>query len=266
MKREWRVLHIWLGNHYGGVDSFNLGDKEKAKQYYQKGLAIAEDLVAQDPKNARFQHDLSICYAKAAEAFLESDPEKALDLYGKAGAINDNLMSASPKEFRYLSRKALYQRSIAVPLKNLGSRAAATKSLQASLQTLETMARMSPANAEAESGLHATLLALGHDALDAQDFESALPHFQRALAISQKQTANSRADLYAQWRLADSYFGLGRYYAMRKNCQEAKKWYGMNYEIWNGWSKHAVSTPFNVSRADAAVRELSRCNLQLANQ
>jgi tetratricopeptide (TPR) repeat protein len=276
MRREWRVLHIWLGNHYGGVDTFNLGNREMAEQYYRKALSIAEELALEDPKNAAFQHDLSICYAKVGQILADSHPEEAVDYIEKAIAINEKLIVSSPAEFRFLSRKALYSRYIAIPLRKLGNHEKAKQHLESSIDVLNAMLKQSPGNPEALSAMHDALLALADTQLETGEFESALPKYKQALALSEQETRTSPKDLYAKWRLADSFAGLGKYYSSLaesaadsmdqriQNWEQARSWYSQSHSIWKNWGQSAVSTVFNEMQTARVSQDVSRCDTAIA--
>jgi eukaryotic-like serine/threonine-protein kinase len=274
-QREWRLVHTWLGNFSGGLDTFNIGDKKAALDYHRKALSIAEELSADDPKNAMFQHDLSLCYAKLGETLSESDPADAVDFYQKAIAINDRLLAVSPSEFRFLSRRALYSRGIAVPLRNIGSSRTAIENLNQSLETLDMMLTMNPDNAEAHASVFASRMVLAETLLSAKDLAGALENYRVANRIAETSLAASPSDLYAMWRLADSYQGLGRYYlavsqSQAPESQRIESWrnarisFQKSYEIWNNWTQHAISTVFNTSRRDQAAQAVLRCDQGIA--
>ena len=275
-KREWRLVHTWLGNYAGGLDTFNLGDQKAAKAYYEKALEIAEENANSDSKNATFQHDLALCNSKMGDVFSESDPLKSIGFYVKSMEINDRLLKASPTEFRFLSRQALFLRSLAVPLSKVGDRKGAIENLEQAVETLELMLTMSPDNAEAHAGMHATRLILGDTFLEKQNFPAALENYRAAFRIAETSLANSPTDLYAMWRLAATYSGLGKYFAAMasqpktSSAIQAENWknaiasYGKSYEIWKDWDRHAVSSPFNTSRRDLAAKEILHCKTELA--
>lgn len=274
-RREWRLVHVWLGNYNGGLYTFSLGDRATAEKYYRKALSIAEELASEDEKNAHYQYDLSICLAKMGEILSESNPSEALVFFEKADAINRDLMTKSPEEFRFLSRKALYRRWISLPLRKTGDLVGAIKNLEESVETLKVMIQQSPTNDEALSGMHDSLLALAESELESGDFSRALPNYQEALKIAQSETAAGPSDLYAKWRLADSYSGLGNYYRKlaehpntsitesNEKWREARDWYAKSFDIWKNWKQFAASSKFDTSRVGQAQLALSDCDEKL---
>lgn len=274
-RREWRLAHTWLGNFAGGVDTLNLGDRKTAKEFYEKALSIAVEYAGADPKNAMFQHDLSICYAKMGDILSDSNSGNAIDFYRKAIHINRNLMKGSPEEFRFLSRHALYTRNIADPLLRQGDVQDALQSLQESIETLKKMIAMSPTNAEALAGLQMSRLALADALVANQDFTAAQEQYHQALQLAETANKTNRSDLYALWRLADSYTGLGRHSVAlgslpgitnkdrMRNWENARLYFQKSYEIWKDWERYSVSTVFNTSRRDEAAKEILRCENEL---
>ena len=110
------------------------------------------------------------------------------------------------------------------------------------------------------------------------DFPAALRQYQEAVKIAENANAASPSDLYARWRLADSYDGLGNYYATIaskkqessmspiENWQLARSWYQKSHRIWNDWPLYAKSTNFDISRKQQAAQSAARCESELAQK
>ena len=99
------------------------------------------------------------------------------------------------------------------PLRRLGDWQGALQNVRQSLAIIEPMAAKNPANADLQNDLRATFISLAEALLAASDHDGALEHYRRALAIAETAAAAHPTDLYARWRLADVYSGLGQYYA-----------------------------------------------------
>ena len=73
------------------------GDRKGALAAYEKDLAIAEGIVAQDPGNARWQRDVAISYNNIGDVrWDEGDRKGALAVYEKALAIAERLAAQDP--------------------------------------------------------------------------------------------------------------------------------------------------------------------------
>lgn len=262
-KREWRLTHTHLGNLAGGLDTFNLGDSRMALQYYEKALSIAEELAKQDPESATFKHDVAICYSKVADMWIDSDPKRAVELYRKAQEINQFLLQNSSDEYRFVSRQALFARSVAVPLARMGDHSSALQQLQVSLETARKMVSMSPENYEGASAVHSAFKALGDLYFDTGDTGRAEEYYRQALETGEKFIATYPLDMYGQWHLANLYFDLGKLNKQKKNFQEALQWFHKSYGIWEDWPRRATSTVFDQSRKKEVARAIADVKRQL---
>jgi tetratricopeptide (TPR) repeat protein len=275
-RRGTRHAHTWLGNLAGGLDTFNVGDRAAALDHYRRALAIAEEIAAADAKNASFQHDLALCYAKVGDLISEADPARGAELYRRALAIIRALVAREPTGFRFLNRQALFLQGLATALRRRGDRQGALESLRQSLKTLQVMSDQSPANAEVHAGRHAALLGLGETLLEMGNHPAAQQHYRQAIAQAEASSSVQPPDLRALWRLADSYSGFGRFHAtlaakpktpaaQRADAwREARAWYQKSLDAWDGWGRHGVSSVFNTTKREQVARDLARCEAALS--
>ncbi len=87
---------IWANFGIGDV-LVAQGNLPEALKSFRDGLAIADRLSKSDPGNAGWQRDLSVSYAKLADAFKKSgDQRKALDALRQGWTIMVRMTSHSP--------------------------------------------------------------------------------------------------------------------------------------------------------------------------
>ncbi|MGE0129913.1 MAG: protein kinase [Blastocatellales bacterium] len=275
-RRELMVTYNWLGNYAGNPKVINLGDQAAAVDYYQKTIAIAEELAAADPKNTGARYSLAIDYGLMGDALSETDPRPGAEMYRQALKVLRALLESAPDEFRYLRRQEILLRGFATPLRKMGDMQGALQQLRQSLEITQALAARRPANEELQADLREVLLALGETLLAAGDHAGALEHYQRARAIAEPAANAHPADLYLRWRLADAYSGLGRFHATLAahprtpsaqrgaRWQEARDWLNKSLAVWDGWGAHAVSSVFNTTRRDQAARALANYETQIA--
>jgi eukaryotic-like serine/threonine-protein kinase len=265
---------LWLGHIFGNPRFINLGDPQESLRYYRKYLAIAEQLRALDPKNALAQQDLAAGYQRMAEVLTPENPARAVKCQQQAlGMINDWLASA-PQETLFLNWKGHSLKVTGIALRRLGDRQGALQNLLQSLQIWRELSSRDSANSKMRANLHATLLALAETALESGDHNGALEYYRQALTMAETPPVEQSADLYARWRLADSYAGLSRYYAARavaspaaerlNNWREARQYAQKSLSLWEGWSRHAASTSFDRGRREQAERAVAACDAALA--
>jgi tetratricopeptide (TPR) repeat protein len=198
--------------------------------------------------------------------------------------LSERLLAASPNQYRFLRRHAVCQSKLGVALRGLGDRQAVFAQLRQALEELQKLLAEKPSNAELQSDLHATLISLADALSETGERAAALERDAQALALAEKMVAVNRADLYAQWRLANSYSSFGRHYAAlaskwtrgqtrgRKSraaeriahWRQARDWHRKALGVWDDWSHRAVSSRFNLTRHEQAARALAACDAALA--
>ncbi|MGH9851442.1 MAG: protein kinase domain-containing protein [Blastocatellia bacterium] len=275
-RRELRVFYSWLANFLGNPYFLNLGAGGEALQYYLRAVKIAEELAQADPKNSAAQFDLVVAYERLGDILSETEPKRGADFYRQALSLSERLLAASPNQYRFLRRHAVFQSKLGAALRGLGDRQAAFAHLRQALEELQKLLAEKPSNAELQSDLHATLISLADALIETGERAEALERDAQALALAEKMVAANRADLYAQWRLANSYSGFGRHYAALAfnqksraaeriaNWRQARDWHWKALGVWDDWSQRAVSSSFNLTRREQAARALAACDAALA--
>jgi tetratricopeptide (TPR) repeat protein len=269
------IAHSWLGHLSGSPRYINLGNKGAALEHYRKGMAIAESLAASDAKNVLFRSDLPGAYQNIAEALSEDDPEQSVSFYRKALAVTGSLLEAEPNDVRHLRRLALCLRGMAAPLERMGDLQGARRNLRQALDTLRQLATKDPAYVNTQIDLHTTCYAIGDLALRVGELSGAEEHYRQALAFAESAMA-SNSTVYAMWRLADAYSGLGQYHAALAadkrasneerlaRWRESREWREKSLKVWDSWPERGVSSVFNQTRRERAARALAECDAALA--
>lgn len=97
LQLELAAAYDKVGDIQGGFATSHLGQRQKATESYQKGLAIRESLVAQNPNNVEFLRQLSTSYTKVGQVlWIKVDVKGALESYRKALEINKRLADQDP--------------------------------------------------------------------------------------------------------------------------------------------------------------------------
>ncbi|MGH9852318.1 MAG: protein kinase domain-containing protein, partial [Blastocatellia bacterium] len=268
------IALIWLGDLSGNPGYINQGDAQAALQYYRESLAVAEQLVALDPKNARARHDLAGGYRLVAEILKLDQPAQAVERYQKSLGILRALLAVDPQDAQLLRREVYSLKGLAGALGRLGDRQGALLNLRQALQISRGLLRRDDNNLSARAELHAVVLPLADLLLEAGEHDAALAHYREALALAQTPPVEQSRDVYVRWRLADSYAGLSRYYAARAavaraaerldHWREARQYAQATLGLWDGWGQRAISTSFDQRQREQAARALAVCNAALA--
>ncbi len=274
-RREMKVAYNWAGNFSGNPHFLNLGDSAAALQSYRQGLNISEELAAADPKNSTAKFDLGVSYEKMGDILSETEPAQGAEFYRRALSATGDLLIASPNQYRFLRRHTVFLWKRGAALHKRGDRKGALQDLNQALENLQELTAKNPSNAELQGDLHATLTALADALTETGERAKALDYGSQSLALAEKMVAANPADLYAQWRLAKSYSGLGRYHESLAsspksrlaervaNWRQARDWRQKALGVWDEWPKHAVSNSFNLTRREQAAHAVAQCQTML---
>jgi serine/threonine protein kinase len=268
------ITLVWLGNLAGNPRYINLGDARAALERYRESLAIAEQLAALDPKNARARQDLAGKHRLVAEILTLETPARAVGHYRQSLGIVRELLASNPKDAQLLRWEAHFLKGLGVALGRLSDRPGALENLRQARQIWQELLARDATNQKTREDLHATLLALAGTTLESGDHNGALAYYREALTLAETPPVEQSADLYVRWRLADSYAGLSRCHAARAAAapaaegldrwREARQYAQQSLSLWEGWSQHAPSTSFDQRQRTQAARAVAACDAALA--
>ena len=266
-----------LGNLYANPRYPNLGDSRTGLQYYRAALAMAEQAVGRDPENALAKRDLATGHLLVAEIMVGQKPAQASQAtahFQQALAILRSLKERDHKDAQVLRREASSLKGLAEAQNLLGDHTSALQNLRLALPISQELLQRDTSNARNLAILHLVLLKLAEVEMQTGDHNAALAHYREALALSQTPSAEQSYDLYTCWRLANSYAGLSRYYAMRAMAapiserpnlwQEALRYAQQSFTLWDTWSQQAPPTSFNQQQREQAAQRVANCKTALA--
>jgi len=276
-RRELALLYDWMGHYSGGPSNFNLGDREKAEQYYRQALSVSEELARNDPKNVQVQLDCSFGYEHIASVLTTKDPAQAIELARKALAVLDPLLEKSPDEPRYLRRQIAQQRLRVLALQKQADYRNAVAQMRDVLARAQALTDRRPDNQALKADLFASLMTSSALLFESGSREEGMKQAMEALALAEEMAARRPQDLHWQWRLADSHSLVGKYRMSIANRrllpqserlaarQQAHTSFQKALDVWDGWGRRAVSSIFNTSRREEAARALAQCDSGLAS-
>ncbi len=272
--RSRMITRVWLGNISGNPRFINLGDPRAALRHYRESFALAEKIVALDPKNARAKQDLVGGHRLVAEILLLDQPQEAV-VYCRAGlTLLRELLPADPEDPQLLRRQAHLLLVLANTLQRLGDKTGARQNLEQARQIWQTLLTRDATNQKSRADLHTVTLTLADRVLESGDRNGALALYREALSLAETPSVTQSADLYVRRRLADSYAGLNRYYTAlattappaerSAHWREARQYAQQSLSLWEGWSQHAPSTSFDQRQREQAAHIVANCDAALA--
>jgi len=272
-RRELRLAYNWMGDLLGGPFSINRGDPVAAMEYYEKALAISEELAAADPANGSARHDLAVCYGKIGDLLLATDPQRSAEFQQRQLALAEKLLESSPGEFRFLKLRAASLRKLAMAWTASGDAPAALPPLGESLELLETLRDQHSARQTLEPDLYAAHSGLADTLLSLGKTDEALAHYRQAVELAEAASAAVPADLMALWQSAESYERLGDFHArlaaepgveQRAHWGEAEAWYQRSLQTWDEWARRGTSSDFDTKSKARVLDAIRRSDEALA--
>jgi len=265
-----------IGAVIGDDESINLGDRPQALQYFRKGMAIAEENLAADPKDAQARSDLGIAHDRLAGLLYESDPVQGTEEARKALALAQPLLAAAPDNFEFRRNQAIDHFDLGRALHKLGERDEARRQLQQAVEEQQAISAADPARAEFRADLLEFHQALAAALRDQGAWAGAKENYEKAVVLAERLMQAAPSDLRLRYRLADVYSSFGHYYitlARRPHApyserfahwQAARDWLHKALGVWDGWNAHGVSSVFNTSRREQVAHALTQCEAALA--
>jgi non-specific serine/threonine protein kinase/serine/threonine-protein kinase len=232
-----------LGNPFGP----NLDDPLSAADACKRAVAGLEDALKRDPTDPNLRARRFLGLACLGAALSNTNPQASVAAYREALSREEHLPPRISAFGAYFEPRW----QISYPLRKLGMR---SEALQQARQALER--RLSVA----------AHLAVGDAELDLGNRPAALEHYRLALAMAEKQVAAVPRDMVLRDQLGRAYQRLGNYHETANDLRAARDWYEKALDVWRGWTKYGISSPYNVRREREAARMIARCEARLARK
>jgi serine/threonine protein kinase/predicted negative regulator of RcsB-dependent stress response len=274
-RRNLFIIYITLGAVLGDDETINLGDQPQALQYFRKALAIAEEDLAADPKDAQARSDLSVAHDRVAGLLYESDPVRGAEESRQALALTQALLAASPDNFEFRRNQVICHLDLGRALHKLGELDEARRQLQQAVEEGRNISAADPARTQLRVDLVDYHKALADALLDQGASAGAKENYEKAAAMAESLVAATPSDLRLRYKLADTYSSLGHYHATLAarlrtpsseravHWQEARDWLQKSLAVWDGWSAHGVSSAFNTTKREQVARAVAQCEANL---
>jgi len=186
------------------------GPVPAARMVYQRAFEINEKLAADDPSNARAQHELSVSYLKLGDVKCQSGQvDEALADYQRCLEIRQQLAAADPSDARAQRGLSISYNKLGDVQRQSGQVTEARGSYQKLLEISQKLAAADPSDAQAQRDLSVTYVKLGNVQLESMHMTEARGSYQQGLEISQKLAAADPSDARAQRDLALTHNKLG---------------------------------------------------------
>ena len=207
------------------------GDADKALSYYQRGLDVAERLLADNPESALAARDVSVNLNTLADFLanrgLAGDADKALSCYQRGLDVRERLLAANPESGEAARDVSVSLNKLADFLANRGLAGDADKALSYYQRGLDVRERLLAANPESAQAARDVSISLEKmaDFLAkrglAGDADKALSYYQRGLDVRERLLAANPESGLAARDVMVSHFKLFRLHSTAGNQTKA---------------------------------------------
>jgi tetratricopeptide (TPR) repeat protein len=228
------------------------GDTTKQNDAIQKSLAIIEQLINSDPKNAVWQSDKAITLAKQGDILLSQGKyAEALVPYQKSEAVLVRLAELDSNSGDLQHDVAAAHHRVAIVLFADGRKSEALTRLEDSRAILEALALRQPENALWQRDLAAAYHKIGALQADDGKYTEALANYRLLLAIMERVSLAEPSNARWQHDLAIAHDGIGTSSSKLDAKAEAKSSFEKSLAI---LERIAKADPNNVDREhDVAI-------------
>jgi len=241
-----------------------------------KDLAIYQDLLKADPRNALLQQGLAIAYVNTAASSARAGKiPLALDYSNRGLEIMRPLTSAAPE-------KAFQRGLFAAMLVLRGTVLITANKPESAIPEVERgcsiYGTLAASGGTSSANLAACYVKLAEAEAKARHSQKAEQDFHQALTIAEPLIKNEPPDLDALYAAADAYSGLADLTLQRShgrpntnqqrtNLNEARSLYQLSLDVWHRIShpNHTAPNSFQVGDPVIVSRELKRVDAALAN-
>jgi eukaryotic-like serine/threonine-protein kinase len=262
---------------YGLKQAMIEGKLDAGLENLEKGSALLEEMVAEDPKDIRLHRNLGLSYSRAAE-ITAKDPHKSeqtLAYLRKALETQTANSEANPTNAE-LRRLAAYDRySLGDQLRKMGRYPESLEDERAALEVFRDLSQKDPANKELREDIGYVEGDIGKTLVNTSQAQAAIQQLQSALstltAIPEARQPKSRAS----WAILTDQYWLGKAFVTaasaggRPNpdgsaCRQAQAWFsksiaGVQADGVGTTAPQASGSEIGGVTAEDIEREMARC-------
>jgi non-specific serine/threonine protein kinase/serine/threonine-protein kinase len=227
LRRELIAAYLKVGNVQGNPTNANLGDTAGALVSYRKALALAEQLTAQDPTDARARRFVGVINEKMCDVQAATgDISGAVESQRKSFAIFKGIADGAPANAEARLALAISHIKLGDVLgnanfNNYGDQAGAIESYRSSAGILESLYASDPANVKTRRLLGVIYERIGTMLEGGGKVDEALAAYSKSLSIREPFAADHPTDADAIRDAAIAHEKIGNVLAAKGKSEEA---------------------------------------------
>jgi serine/threonine protein kinase/tetratricopeptide (TPR) repeat protein len=202
------IAYGHVGDHLGAPFIPNAGDPKGAREYFDKCVSIARQIIKADPQDRTARYDLGNALLRQGAAEVPGG-DRAVNLASLRESVEtlEALALEAPGSLRYQRPLMLADQYLGICLRKMGRLDEALVELRRSLEIVDATLVTHPGDAPALSRLVTDEREIAFILASRGDSAGAIAHAQRAVSVAQKYIDGPEPGLRKRY-LGDSYFGL----------------------------------------------------------
>ncbi|MCX6629812.1 MAG: tetratricopeptide repeat protein [Candidatus Solibacter sp.] len=266
-RRELGTIYTWLGNASGGPKYFNLGDSQRALDYYRRAIELTRELVSADPKNTQAPLDLALVQGKISDVLAGSDPVQAVKY--ATGCLTGTAASKPGSTPLQAAVRINCLEILANAEDHAGNPGRAMQVREEGEALNAERLRKNPSDLGALEFRLLLLARRGSSLAGLRQWRRAEAEFAAALEAAEGLSSQYPKDMYFHRDLAEVCERAARFRAAQaragielpKNLKMAQQFAARAEKLWGQWPQMAVSSVYdqtNLRRVASLARELER--------
>jgi len=227
------IAYGHVGDHLGSPFMLNASDPKGAREYFDKCVVIARQIIKADPQDRTARFDLANALLRQGAAVVPGgDRAESLAALRESAEIMESLSREDPNAMRYQRPLTLVHQYVGMCLREMGRLDEALVELRHATQIADAIMIAHPGDAPSLSRLVRDEREMAYIFVTRGDSAAALSHAQRGLSIAQKYLDGPEPGLRKRY-LADSYFALASVNRSFHKWQEAHDNAQQAIDYWN---------------------------------
>ncbi len=248
------IAYGHVGDHLGSPFILNATDPKGAREYFDKCVAIARQIIKMDPLDRTARYDLGNALLRQGAAELPGeDRAQSLASLRESVAVLESLAREDANAPRYQRPLMLSHQYVGIRLREMGRLDEAMAAIHRSLDIADQIMIAHPGDASALSRIVRDERELANILASRGDSAGAVSHAERGLSVAQKYLNGPEPGLRRRY-LADSYFALASIDRKFQKWQEARDNAQQAIANWNA-SEVKNEDPSDREKATAILAE-----------
>jgi tetratricopeptide (TPR) repeat protein len=253
-RRLLMIAYGHVGDHLGSPFIVTTGDPRRAREYFDKCVVIARQIIKSDPEDRTARFDLANALLRQGAAEVPgANRAESLAALRESEGILESLAREDPSAMRYQRPLMLVVQYVGICLREMGRLDEAAVELRRAIALADAILTAHPGDAPALSRLVRDEREMALILASQGDSAGALLHARRGVALAQNNVDGPEPGLRKRY-LGESYYGLAAVARTLRQWPEARQNAQLAIATWSAPEVKEVD-PMHLKEANAILAE-----------